>query len=416
MTRHYYFARELARQGHDVTVFAGSHPHNSDVQLINDGSLYKVWQETPFRWIYVKTLKYGHNRIKEILSMFVYYRNSIRTATRLLKEEDAPDVILGSSPHPLAALFAVRWGKKHHCKSIVEIRDLWPESIVALGIAKAHNPAVLLLRRLEKYLYTHADAVVFTMEGAYDYIVEQGWEKDVPREKVHYINNGVDLEVFAHNKAHYTADDPDLDDPDTFKVVYTGSIRLANGLKLLLDCAEKLKPYPDIRILIYGGGSDLETLRQLCRERGITNCLFKGPVPKQSVPYVLSKSDLTLLNYDLQAVRLYQYGSSQNKLFEYLAAGKPVLSNTPISHSVVKKYRCGADELLSDADTYAAAILRFYRMTDAEREALCANARRAAEDYDFRKLTQKLVQAVGEIPEKEQEKAGKEMDLSYAIH
>ena len=85
-----------------------------------------------------------------------------------------------------------------------------------------------------------SDAVVFTMEGAYDYIKEQHWERAVPRSKVHYINNGVDLELFEYNKANFPVEDPDLDDPDTFKVVYTGSIRQVNGLGLLLDAAKEV--------------------------------------------------------------------------------------------------------------------------------------------------------------------------------
>ena len=76
------------------------------------------------------------------------------------------------------------------------------------------------------------------MEGAYDYIVEQGWENEIPRSKVYHINNGVDLEQFDYNTEHFRVDDPDLDDPNTFKVVYTGSIRKANGLGILVDAAK----------------------------------------------------------------------------------------------------------------------------------------------------------------------------------
>ena len=89
-----------------------------------------------------------------------------------------------------------------------------------MGIAGPYNPAVLALRWLEKWIYKKADAVVFTMEGAYDYIKEQGWERDVPRSKVHYINNGVDLEAFRYNREHFQIDDPDLKNSDIFKVVY----------------------------------------------------------------------------------------------------------------------------------------------------------------------------------------------------
>ena len=399
MTRQYFFAERLAVRGHEVTVFAGSHIHNSDIQLV-EGERWKIWQEQPFRWVYVHTLAYGKSRKKQVLSMFQFYRNTAVAAQYFRKQYGTPDVILGSSAHPLTALLAVRLGKKYHCKSIAEIRDLWPESIVAFGIAGPRNPAVIALRRLEKWIYKKADAVVFTMEGAYDYIVEQGWEKEIPRSKVHYINNGVDLEQFDYNKEHFRVEDPDLNDPDTFKVIYTGSVRPANNPDLLIGCAKYLLPYPDIRLLIYGGGENLDALRQTCETQGLTNCMFKGPVPKKSIPYILSKSDLNLLNYDLKSVGVFKYGSSQNKLFDYMASGQPILSNVSIAHSLIQKYHCGQDDTLPDAETYAKAVLTFYHMDEEQRRLMGANARRAAEDYDFKHLTDKLMAVIESIPEK----------------
>lgn len=400
LVRHYNFAKCLAEKGHHVSVFVGSHPHNTELQMIQDRSAWKIGQKTPFRWVYVRTLNYAGSRLKQIFSMFQFYRNGKKAALAFFSQDECPDIILGSSAHPLAAVLAIRLAKRFRCKSIVEIRDLWPESIVALGVARAHNPAVLFLRRMEKWIYKKADAVVFTMEGAYDYIVEQGWERDVPRSKVHYINNGVDLEQYDYNKEHYRIDDPDLDDPNLFKVVYTGSIRPANNPELLINCAEKLRDYPGIRFLIYGGGENLDALRQICAEKGLTNCVFKGFIPKKNVPYVLSKSNLNLLNYDLRSILVYKYGSSQNKLFDYMASGQPILSNVSIAHSLIQKYHCGQDDTLPDAETYAKAVLMFYHMDEEQRRLMGANARRAAEDYDFKHLTDKLMTVIENIPER----------------
>ena len=234
------------------------------------------------------------------------------------------------------------------------------------------------------------------MEGAYDYIIEQGWEKDIPRSKVHFINNGVDLAQFDYNKEHYTVDDPDLDDPDTFKVVYTGSIRKANGVGLLLDCAECLKQETDIRFLIYGDGTELDALKARKDACELDNVSFKGRVEKRAIPFVLSKSNLNLLNYEAAAAAagLYRFGSSQNKLFEYLASGKPLVENTKTSYDIVERYHCGSCNQLEDGASYAAEILRIKSLPEDAYGELCANARRAAEDYDFRKLTQKLIDVI----------------------
>lgn len=389
--RQFYFGENLKRMGHEPVVFAGSHPHNSDVQLIEGPERFRAFQEKPFPWVLVKTAKYGKSRKKQVVTMFQFYRNGKKAAKWAAERYGKPDAILGSSAHPLTALLAVRLGKKYHCRSIVEVRDLWPESIVALGVAGPRNPAVVALRHLEKWLYTHADAVVFTQEGAYDYIVERGWEKEIPRSKVFYVNNGVDLEAFDHDLECSQLEDPDLEDPETFKVIYTGSVRLANGLDQLVECALRLREYPRIRFLVYGTGSDLERLQERVRREGLENLVFKGYVEKRYIPYILSKSDLNILNYSPDAIKMYRFGSSQNKLFEYLASGKPVLSNVKISHSIIDRGHCGFSLEESGPEAFAEAVLRMYELPREEYRALCQNARREAEEYDFGRLTQKLL-------------------------
>lgn len=393
MSRQYYFAKELAAMGHEVIAFGGSHVHNTSLQLL-EGQTWKVWQEEPFRWVYVHTLAYGANRKKQVLSMFQFYRNMVRTAEYFRKEYGTPDVILGSSAHPLTALLAVRLGQKYHCKSIAEIRDLWPESIVVYGIAGPHNPAVLALRRLEKWIYKKAGALVFTMEGAYDYIVEQGWEKEIPRSKVHYINNGVDLEQFDYNKEHFRVDDPDLDDPDAFKVVYAGSIRLTNHVGLIVDAAKKVKN-PRIRFLIWGAGDEVEPLRRRVIDEHITNVVIKGRANKNEIPYITSRADATIMHP--ASSKVLRFGVSYNKMFEALAAGRPIVSPFSCKYNPATQRNAGVSCKDGDAADIAASVEKLASLPPEEYRAMCANARKGAEDYDFRVLTQKLLNVIGEI-------------------
>lgn len=390
------FAKNLMAKGHTVTVFAASSVHNSDVNLITDGRKWREETVDGVHYVYIKCCDYQGNGLQRIYNICEFAWK----LPGICKLFSKPDAIVATSVPPTSCAMGVYLGRKWGCKTVAEIADLWPESIVSLGIAGPHNPAVLFLRRLEKWIYKKADAVVFTMEGAYDYIVEQGWEKAIPRSKVYYINNGVDLELFDYNKEHFRIEDPDLDDPNTFKALYTGSIRPANNPSLLIDCARYLLPYPDIRLLIYGGGENLDELRKICKENGLKNCIFKGRVPKQNIPYVLSKGDLNLLNYNLRSVDVFKYGSSQNKLFDYMASGHPILSNVSIAHSLIQKYHCGRDDTLPDAETYANAVLAFYHMDEEQRRLMGANARRAAEDYDFKRLTDKLMTVIENIPER----------------
>ena len=111
------------------------------------------------------------------------------------------------------------------------------------------------------------------MEGGYEYIIDQGWRSIIPKEKVHSINNGIDLEMFDYNCNHYTFQDSDLEDETIHNVIYTGSIRKANKSILVLpDVAAELtkRGRNDIRILLYGKGDYVETIISECKERKIT--------------------------------------------------------------------------------------------------------------------------------------------------
>ncbi len=397
LVRHYNFAKCLAEKRHHVSVFVGSHPHNTDLQMIQDRSAWKIGQKTPFRWVYVRTLNYAGSRLKQILSMFQFYRNGKKAALAFFNQGERPDIILGSSAHPLAAVLAIRLAKRFRCKSIAEVRDLWPESIVAYGIAGPHNPAVLALRRLEKWIYKKADALVFTMEGAYDYIVEQGWDKDIPRSKVHYINNGVDLEQFDYNTEHFHVDDPDLDDPNTFKVVYTGSIRKVNNLGLLLDAAKCVND-PRVKFLIWGDGDEREALERRVRDEGLTNVVFKGRVEKKYIPSIVSRANLNFAHNSF--TYLFNYGISFNKLFDYFAAGQPILCDFPCRYNPVIIYGAGMEVRDTRPQEIAAVIGQLAELPAEQRRLMGANARHAAEDYDFKRLTDKLMAVIESIPEK----------------
>ena len=152
LNRHYFFARQLQKLGHEPVVFVGSHPHNTHLQMIEGKESFRLEPSEPFPWVYVKTVNYEGSKLKRVFSMFQYYHHAKKAALALAKQSGAPDAVLGSSAHPLAAVLAIRLGKRFGCKSIAEVRDLWPESIVAYGIAGPRNPAVLALRRLEKWI------------------------------------------------------------------------------------------------------------------------------------------------------------------------------------------------------------------------------------------------------------------------
>jgi len=270
---------------------------------------------------------------------------------------------------------------------------------VAYGLTRKTNPLLKLMYAYEKKLYTRASAIVFTMEGGKDYIISKGWGSDsggpVNLDKVHHINNGVDLKAFDRSRENGAFDDPDLNDPDTFKVVYAGAIRKVNDLSILVDTADVLRQRgrQDIKLILFGDGDERAALESAAAERKLSNIVFKGKVSKQTIPFILSKADLCLLHW--KATPIAKFGMSMNKQFDYFASGKPVLANNQTAYDLIQRYDAGLAENLTDADAYADAIIRFADMTADERAAYGGRARQAAQEYDFSKLTDKLQRIMG---------------------
>lgn len=392
--RHYNFAKYLRRAGYEPVIFCANSKHGQQELFFGNKDLWHehIAEEIVTPFVFVKARTYQGNGKQRVLNMIDFYRNVKKTAKQYAKKHGSPDVIYASSVHPLTLVAGIQLAKYFGVKCICEVRDFWPESIVAYStrFTRSH-PLMRLLYHGEKWIYKKADSLIFTTEGAYDYIVEQGWEKEIPRFKVHYINNGVDLEAFQYNREHFQVDDPDLQDPDIFKVVYTGSIRLVNNLGLLLDAAKQVTD-PKVRFLIWGDGDERPMLEQRIRDEGIGNVGFKGKVDKKYIPYIVSKADLNFAHNTPSS--LFRFGISFNKIFDYFAAGKPILTDFPCAYNPVIQSNSGVAVENATAAEVARAIEKMVALEEAEYMKFCSNALKAAETYDFKNLTQKLIDII----------------------
>lgn len=389
LVRHYYFSKYLQKKGHTVKIFTSSKIHNTDINMIKDKSLYREEMEDGVEYTFVRSRDYKGNGIDRIVNMIDLPFKMWKAMKRFWKKKK-PDVIYTSSPDLFVAFFALLFGKRHRVPVVVEIRDLWPESIVEyVGMSK-RNPIIKVLYMLEKWIYRKANQLIFTIPGGKDYIIDKKWDKKVDLKKVNYINNGVDLEEYFKEKSIGFTDE-DLDN-NKFKVVYVGSIRQVNNVRALVKVAERLqrRGETDIQLLIYGDGTEKARLEEYCKNQGLTNIVFKGKVDKKKVPYILSKSNLNLLNYKQAAT--WKYGGSQNKQFEYLASGRPICSNVKMGHSIIEKYQCGLERDIISPDQYVEAILYFKNMDSESYEEMCKNAIKASQEFDYNRLGE-LVEA-----------------------
>ncbi len=378
----YSLAKYLREHGYDALVFAGSALHNTNINFIEDESTYREAMVDGVPFVYVKTRQYDSMK-GESLSFIDFYRNMMKCYKRFEK----PDAIMAAMPQPLSCLAGYKIAKRFKVPYITSIVDLWPLSIVEYADFSDNHPAIKAMYAFEKWLYIKSDELVFTWEGAYDYIIDKKWDGKVPRSKFHYINIGVDLKEFYHNMETYKVDDKDLDD-DCFRVMYCGSVRTANDIGTVVSCAKSLNDdgYGDkIRFIIYGDGPDREVLQNRCKEEGINNVIFKGSIDKKYIPYVLSRSSLNVLN--LKPAKTQKYGNSSNKLFEYLAAGNPVIANIDEGkYPIISKYNCGKIVKAGSSEEYAKGVEFFYSMNEDERDEYKKHAVDTAKLFDTEEM------------------------------
>ncbi len=392
--RHYNLAKYLKKIGHKPVVFVGSYLHNTEIQMIEDEQIIKKYENYDCEYYFIKICSYGKSKLKRIYAMYEFYKNVLK-ATKLFEK---PDVILGSSPHPLACVAAIKLAGRYNCMSIGEVRDLWPESFVEYGILGKNNILLSFLYTGEQWIYRNSYKIIFTMEGGKDYILDKGWYIDqggsIEKDKVNYLNNGVDLEQFYYNKEHYRLEDRDLNDDKAFKVIYTGSIGRINGIHKIVDAAVEIqkRDIKDVKFIIYGDGAYKSKLKKYCQEHYISNIVFKGKVNKKYIPYILSCSDLNIIHFEKN--KLAKYGLSANKMFDYMASGKPIISDCLFGYDLIKKHKNGLVVNSDDGVGMADKIIKVKNMNKNEYKNLCYNSSVAAKEYDFLCLAQKLVNII----------------------
>ena len=385
------FAHYLQQLGYKVTIFGSSVMHNMGMDLIDDDSQYIERDYDDLHFVHIKTCMYqktaGVSRIWSEIQF--HYR-----LEKLAKKFEMPDLVVATT-FPLISNPVLRFCHKHGIKYITEILDWWPDDFVDFGLVSAKNPVMKFLFWRAKKNYVESDASVFSIEGRIEYMKDKKWDKEqggpVDLSKMYYINNGVDLHDFDTWVNQYTIDDKDLIS-DKKKIIYLGSVRLANNVGQFIKAAELLKDREDAEFLIYGNGEDREPLMEYCEERRLKNVKFKDKwIDPKYVPYVLSRSYLNILNY---TKGFGKYGISSSKMFQYMAAGKPIVCNVDILYSAIVKHKIGVCHDMENDDAYANAIKSILDLPKSEYDAMCDRAREAVKEYDYPYLTQKMVDVI----------------------
>ncbi len=384
--RYLELAKYFQDAGHKVLTFYAN--YNSE----DAAPLFQRRTVNGLDFVEVKAPHFVGNGVKRMLSIWKF----AQTILKGRKQFERPDVILHNI-HPPFDYPIVKLAKKLKCKYIAEAWDLWPEDFVTFGLIGRNNPALKVAYAIEKRYYYATDDIIFTFLGAFDYLKRQGWMKEqggkIDPKHLHYINNGIDLEVFDKNKEAFPRKDADMNDANLTKIVYLGSINKANNVKSLIDAAALLQEIQQYRFFVYGDGTYRPELEQYVKDNHINNVVFKETrIPLEECAWVVSQATVNVMNYEKN---FGWAGVSSGKMFQYLAAGKPIVCNIDIPYdNVIKDNNLGVCRDLETAEDFAIAIRSLVEQPQASYDAMCERVREVAKRFDYKLLAARELEII----------------------
>lgn len=339
-------ARRWAAGGHEVTVLTAFPHHPTGV--IPEG----------YRGEIRRLERYGDARVvrtfvwaapnRGVLKRALAYASWAASAVALgHRPSGTPDLVLATSPQFLVALSGWVLSRLKGVPFVLEVRDLWPDSIVAVGALPERSPWIRLLRRLERFVYRQADLVVSVTRSFVPHLRAHG------AKRVAVVPNGADPGQF-HVEEPRDALRARHGLGDRFVAVFAGTLGMAHGLETVLDAAEALRDDPRFLFWLVGEGARRVELEAEAARRGLSNVRFEGQVERSRIPEVLTASDAALVL--LRPTPLFET-VLPSKMFEAMAAGCPiVLGVRGEAKEVLESSGGGVAIPPGDADALVAAL------------------------------------------------------------
>ena len=340
-------ARIWREAGHEVTVVtcAPNHPAGQ----LYPGYRNRLWQEETIDGIRVIRLWTYLAANEGFLPRIANYLSYLFSLLFWMRRLPQADMVMSTSPQFFCGLAG--WFLKRRKRPwVLEIRDLWPESIVTVGAMK-RGAAIRAIERVEAFAYRKADLVVSVTDGFVPHIRARR-----PKGPIAVIKNGVDLSHFASDPAAANAFRAEHGLTGKFVASYVGTHGMAHGLQAVIAAAERLRDRDDIAFLMVGGGAERETIKTMRDAKGLTNIVMLGQLPKTAMPAVWGASNAALVL--LKRVDTFKT-VIPSKMFEAMALGVPmILGVEGEAKALMEEGGAGIAIMPEDDAELATAILR----------------------------------------------------------
>lgn len=396
-TRTYEHAKQWVADGHDVEILTA-------VPNFPEGEVYEGYenqfmQETIDGIEVTRVPMYvteNSGVVKRSLSYLSFMLSALAYCGRLRR---APDVIAATSPQFFCAVAGWLISGLYHVPFVMEVRDLWPESIVAVG-AMDRNVIIRALERLEHLLYRRAARIVVVTDAFKRTIREKGISED----KIRVLKNGIDVDAFP----------TDLDDEAVqalrdeyglegqFVAAYIGTVGMAHRADVLFEAARRCDR-DDVVFMVVGGGSEWEALAEKQADAQLENFRIVEKQPKEKVPYFLEVSDVSVVH--LREAPLFET-VIPSKIFESMAAGNPIVHGVPgESQEIIEAAEAGIPVPPEDPDAIMEAVIRL-RDDDSLYEHMSQSARSYVRaHHDRQTLAREYWDLLEEVDHSKQEAA-----------
>jgi glycosyltransferase involved in cell wall biosynthesis len=318
------FSLELARRGHEITIFTNGYCHFTHKEHLRDDETWRVEVMDGIRVVWLKTRPYTGNGMGRGLNMLDNVWRVLQSSRML---GNRPDVVLGPSVPLLTGWAAARLADRYRVPFIFEVRDVWPDALVEIGGMKKNSLTYYVFRYVEKMLYRKAAYISSTLPNLAEHVAGSGNDPA----KIIYNPNGVDLTPYNKLKSYDGGAGRQL------VVMYVGGFGLDHDVLTIIRAAKILQDEGDqrFRFILIGDGVRKVQCDEEARSYKLKNLELRNPVPKTSLPHV--QLDADILVAAITDSKSYRFGLNLNKLCSYFASARPVLfAGNPPNDPVVE--------------------------------------------------------------------------------